>query len=541
MDMQSVVSGILFMSSKLRIVIIKPSKYAVDGYVERFRWGFMPNSTIPHIRSLTPESIDGTVLDIHTIDEYVHMDLEYINLLKRSDGTNTLVALVGVQSHQFHRALDLAAFARQFGCHVVIGGPHPMTCDTSACRIDGVSFALAEGELIWESILRDAIAGCLMPTYGRDGRWQHELSSPVITPPARKDLKRYVVPMLGLYPARGCPFSCTFCSVIKIAGRRIRSQSIGTTIDSLKAASAAGVRVVMFTSDNFNKYPDAEELLTAIIAERLGMRFMVQCDTQVGRQEGLIELMARAGCDHMFLGVESFNLATLRSVHKNQNRPEVYKGIVDLCRTYGIDAHFSNIIGFPEDTSSGIREHLKTLISFGPTWASFYILCPIPGTEQYHEFQQQGLIRESNLDRFDATTLTWEHPNLSRKQLEDMLFQCYARFYSARHAVDTVRLTRSERHSTIDSAVGVAAGTLFHRLCAWQRTHPMSGGIKRTRIDSANDYASLRRASYGFDHAPLPANLTLPEIDQEFSRHGNLANSLPSLIELSEVKPLSRR
>src|SRR3569833_560248 len=285
--------GVGNMRRSLRVVIIKPSKYDVDGYVERFRWGFMPNSTVPHMRSLTPSDIDGVTIETHSIDEYVYTDLNYLSLLERRDGVNTLVALAGVQSHQLHRALDLAAYAVKFGCHTIIGGPHPMTCDTSECWVPGVSFALAEGELIWGTVLRDAIDGQLRPIYGLNGRWQHELTSPVIVPPVSSDLKRYVVPMLGLYPARGCPFSCTFCSVIKIAGRRIRSQPVSTTIDSLKAARAAGVRVVMFTSDNFNKYPDAEELLNAIIDAKIDMRFMAQCDAQVNRQEDLVALMAR--------------------------------------------------------------------------------------------------------------------------------------------------------------------------------------------------------------------------------------------------------
>src|ERR1700681_1623898 len=121
--------------------------------------------------------------------------------------------------------------------------------------------------------------GVLRPVYGQERRWQHELEAPEIVPPSRKELSRYVVPMLGLYPARGCPFVCNFCSVIKIAGRRIRSQSIATTLASLRAAKAAGVRLIMFTSDNFNKYPDAEALLSTMIEERLGLEFFVQCDT----------------------------------------------------------------------------------------------------------------------------------------------------------------------------------------------------------------------------------------------------------------------
>jgi hypothetical protein len=101
------------MTQLLRVVILKPSKYTPDGHVERFRWGFMPNSTVPYVRSMTPAEVNGTPTDVHTIDEYVHTDLRYLSLLRGSQGGRTLVALVGVQSHQFHRALDLAAYARR--------------------------------------------------------------------------------------------------------------------------------------------------------------------------------------------------------------------------------------------------------------------------------------------------------------------------------------------------------------------------------------------------------------------------------------------
>jgi len=180
-----------------------------------------------------------------------------------------------VQSHQFHRALDLAAYARRNGCLAVIGGPHVMTCDTSLLHGRGVSFALAEAELVWPKVLQDAADGKLRPVYGQEHRWQQELEAPVIVPPNRKDLGRYLNRMLGLYPARGCPFLCNFCSVTKIAGRRIRSQSIATTLASLRAAKAAGVRAIMFTSDNFNKYPEAEALLEAMVEERLGLELFV--------------------------------------------------------------------------------------------------------------------------------------------------------------------------------------------------------------------------------------------------------------------------
>lgn len=506
----------------LRVVILKPSKYGVTGYVERFRRGFVPNSTIPYLRSMTPASIDGVQIETCAVDEYVQTDLRYLDLLKNPDSP-TLLALVGVQSHQFQRALDLAAFARANGIeHCVIGGPHPMTCDTSMLHHRGVSFALSEAETVWLPILRDAIRGELQPAYGREQRWTQDLHAPVLIPPSQRDLRRYVVPMLGIYPARGCPFTCTFCSVIKIAGRQIRSQTIDTTMASLRAAKAAGVRMVMFTSDNFNKYSDAHELLDQMIEEKIHIPFFVQCDTQVARQERFVELLGKAGCFEMFVGVESFSRQTLLAAHKTQNHPSTYGEIVRLCRENRIISQFSNIIGFPDDTVSAVRDHLGALCDMDPDVASFYVLTPIPGTQQYDEFLAADLITEKNLDRFDATCLTWRHPYLNPAQLQDLLFHCYKKFFSPR------RIARM----TIDSlkpkeiSAGLVAGLghpVFTRFAAWKKMHPMSGGVWCVRRDSASDYRELRKRRFGVDLVPLPQSLELSEADAALNRRVKIA------------------
>ena len=264
--------------AQLRVVLIKPSKYGIDGSVERFKKGYMPNATLWHIASLTPERIGDVPVTVHTIDEYVWQDLEYLRLLHHDPDVITLVALVGVQSHQFHRALDLTAYARHHGVrHCIIGGPHPMTCDTTSLQERGVSFALAEAELIWHEILEDAIMGELRPVYGADRRWAEQLPPVVINPPSPTDLSRYGAPILGLYPVRGCPYKCNYCSVIKISGRQVRSPDIESTLESLRRAKRAGVKLIMFVSDNFNKFPGVRELLHAMIDEGTGLRFFCQC------------------------------------------------------------------------------------------------------------------------------------------------------------------------------------------------------------------------------------------------------------------------
>ena len=187
--------------AQLRVVLIKPSKYSIDGSVERFKKGYMPNATLWHIASLTPERIGDVPVDRSSPSMSTSgRILSYLRLLHHDPDVITLLALVGVQSHQFHRALDLAAYARHHGVrHCIIGGPHPMTCDTTSLQGRGVSFALAEAELIWQEILEDAMAGELQPVYGADRRWAEQLPSVVINPPSPADLARYWAPIAWVF------------------------------------------------------------------------------------------------------------------------------------------------------------------------------------------------------------------------------------------------------------------------------------------------------------------------------------------------------
>ena len=498
----------------LRVVLVKPSKYAHDGRVERFRRGFMPNSTLYHLASLTPASIAGRAVRVETVDEYVETELDYLRLLRADDEHETVLALVGVQSHQLHRALDLAAYGRAHGVrHVVVGGPHPMTADTSALQGRGASFVLAEAEETWPEILGDAARGEIRPVYGDGRRFADTLAAPVLVPPSEERLRRYAVQMLGVYPARGCPYRCSFCSVIRVAGRRIRSEPVTTTLATLRAAKAAGVLLVMFTSDNFNKYPEAAELLEAMIAERLDLPFFVQCDVQVVRQPRFVELLARAGCYQMFVGVESFDRAALLAVKKNQNHPERYAELVRLCAEHGIGSHFSNILGFPSETAATIRERVDVLRALRPDLASFYVLTPFPGTEHYDELMAAGLVTERNLDRFDATCPTWRHPHLSGAELSALLAEAYGRFYAWPDvAAKSLRWAwRKRRSGNVLLKIAVAAYSVLSRYAVARGMHPMAGGMRRVALDGVADYAELRRRTYGLELAPLPESLAAPE------------------------------
>src|SRR4029453_15980918 len=107
--------------TSLRVLVVKPSTYDQRGLVRRSRRGFMPNTRVPYVASLTPRAVDGLPCEVETVDEYVQTDVDYLRRFAPGPGERTLVALVGVQSHQFPRALDLAALATRGGGPPLVG------------------------------------------------------------------------------------------------------------------------------------------------------------------------------------------------------------------------------------------------------------------------------------------------------------------------------------------------------------------------------------------------------------------------------------
>jgi hypothetical protein len=233
----------------------------------------------------------------------------------------------------------------------------------------------------------------------------------------------------------------------------------------------------------------------------------------IADDEELMELLGRARCYTIFIGVESMNRAVLKAAHKNQNDPKKYHTMIRLCHENGILPHFSNIIGFPEDHEEDIRSHVRELTRLNPESASFYILCPIPGTEQYADFRKAGVIFDSpNLDRFDATCETWKHPNFATGTLQKFLNWCYQEANTIPRLLG--RTIAPGWKWSITSRLQYLGATFYGRWVAAHGVHPMSGGVGQKRLDHVSSYLSLRREKYGFTHRPLPDNRALALVDQ---------------------------
>jgi len=478
----------------LRITLMSPAAYRPlpNGTMGTIGWwkGFMPWGGLFHLSAVIRHYAKASAIPIDTtlVDEVIQRDLSHLDSIT-PDACDLLI-LTSVQGTGMPRAADIAALARSRGVPTIIGGPHAIMCNMGDVLRPGISVAAGEAEVLIPHILQDIPGNSgLKPEYG-EGKFIASLLPLILDPQElRATLSRYVQPLAPVYfIARGCPFICSFCSVPVLAGSKVRVLETNSIIRALRVLVNAGIKWLMFPSDNFNKIPGIKDILRAIIEARLGIRFFVQCDAQIAHDEELVELLGRAGCFQMFVGVESLDRAVLESVHKRHNKPEQYAQIVRLCRKYGIKPHFSNIIGFPGQTPEQIEDHLVGLMELDPTFASFYVMTPEPGTPDWKTYTGKGLLTESDISLFDTSRLVWNQ-GIPPREMERILHRCYRRFH-----------LRSMRRPS-----GFIGGA-YSALMGFLGIHPMSSGIGPRVIDHADQYQALRRSTYGWDQLPLPVN-----------------------------------
>jgi hypothetical protein len=263
---------------KFRIVLIKPSKYDDEGYVIRFWKGVLPSNTLNVLHGLTEAVKDSRVfgdlrLEIVTFDETAESPpVRKIIRWSRRPSTKLVVGLVGVQTNQFPRALDLARQFRAAGIDVIVCGFHTSGTinmlgdqepDIQALVKESITI-VGEVEENWAEILADPLHGRLKPIYSFAQDLQNlvdigDSPLPRISP---KTMRRFAKPSFGTADtSRGCPFACSFCTIINVQGRKMRERSPESIAEMLRTNYREhGVSFYFFTDDNFARKTLAGDL-----------------------------------------------------------------------------------------------------------------------------------------------------------------------------------------------------------------------------------------------------------------------------------------
>jgi radical SAM superfamily enzyme YgiQ (UPF0313 family) len=484
---------------RLVVILIRPSKYDDEGYVVRHWRGAVPSNTLGCLHSLTEDAIRSGELGpidvrVEVIDEAVtRVRPEVLGQRFRRAGTKVVVGLVGVQSNQLPRAQDMARMFKREGFDVIVGGFHvsgamalaPTTPPECQELLDGgVTLVLGEVEGRWGGILRDVIAGRLRPLYDFLGS-PPDLGDMPLPLASRRTEKRFILAQNGTIDAgRGCPFSCSFCSIINVQGRTMRSRKAAGIIEQIRRnyrrKSRRGVRHYFLTDDNFARNPQWEAIFDGLAmlreAESLDIDFMMQVDTQASKIPRFVEKAARAGCVQVFIGVESVRDDNLAAGGKPQNKTAEYRQMIGRWHEAGVICHAGVIVGFPQDTYERVMEDVRTLSeTMLVDEASFFMLTPIPGSRDHQAALESGRPLDADYNNYDSSHATAPHPRMTRDEWERAFRDAWAEFYSFE------RVRRALLRQNRRTYWPLLKTVLWYRAAMIEGAHPMVTGFFRLK------------------------------------------------------------
>jgi radical SAM superfamily enzyme YgiQ (UPF0313 family) len=483
---------------RFSLVLIKPSHYDDDGYVIQWLRSGLPSNTLAVLNGLALDCHqrrvlgDDVVIDISAFDETnTRIKPERIARQIARAGGRGLVALVGVQTNQFPRAMDIARRLRAAGAQVSIGGFHVSGClamlpdlppELREAMDLGVSLFAGEAEGRLEIVLRDAWNGTLQPLYNyMDDPPSLEGATIPILPAAQ--IKRTGGAITSFDAGRGCPFQCSFCTIINVQGRKPRHRSADDVERIVRQNAAQGVHRFFITDDNFSRNADWEKIFDRLIdlreKEKLKAKFVIQVDTMCHRLPHFIEKAARAGVVRVFIGIESINPDCLAGARKKQNKIAEYRKMLLQWKHAGITSIAGYILGFPSDTPESIGRDVEIIKRELPIdLLQFFCLTPLPGSEDHQRLYQAGVPMDPDLNRYDVEHVTTDHPLMSKAQWQQAYRDAWAAFYSRDHFETVMR-----RAEATQSGPGKVLTQLIWSYCSveLEKVHPYQGGYLRRK------------------------------------------------------------
>jgi hypothetical protein len=480
------------------VVLVKPSHYDDDGYVIQWLRSPIPSNSLASLYGLVRDCAERAVLgpdvdlEIHVFDE-TNSRIRPARLAAMIERAGAgIVMLVGVQSNQFPRALDLAAPLRARGIAVGVGGFHVSGAigmldgadpDLDRAKAMGVSLFAGEAEGRLDQVLLDAAAGTLKPLYnfmadlpGLDG-------TPIPLMAAER-AQRTVGGTTSFDAGRGCPYQCSFCTIINVQGRKSRRRSPGDIEKIVRVNYAQGLRGFFITDDNFARNKDWEPILDRIIhlrrTEKFNISFIIQVDTLCHKLPNFVTKCARAGVRRVFIGLENINPDNLLGAKKRQNKITEYRQMLLAWKQAGVITYAGYILGFPNDTVDSILHDIDVIKRELPLdLIEFFYLTPLPGSEDHLKLFRAGAPLDPDMNKYDLNHVCTTHPRMSRAEWDRAYKLAWQRYYTIEH-VETVLRRVATTGANASNALFLI--TWFMGSINLEKIHPLEGGFLRLKF-----------------------------------------------------------
>ena len=393
------------------LILVKPSHYDDDGYVIQWFRSTIPSNSLAAVFGLARDCAQRHVLgedvaiEIHPFDETnTRIRPERLARMIEEAGAG-MVMMIGVQSNQFPHALDLAKPLRERGIQVGIGGFHVsgilsmMDGNAPICigpRRWGFRFLPAKRKGAWRQVLKDAFEKKLKPLYNYMADLPNIEGEPIPLIPAIR-AARTAGAVTSFDAGRGCPFQCSFCTIINVQGRKSRRRSPDDVERIIRENVAQGLNSFFITDDNFARNKDWEVILDRLIhlrlVEKIKMSFMIQVDTLCHKLPNFIEKCAAAGVKRAYIGLENINPDSLAGAHKRQNKITEYRKMLQAWkaarRSSPTAVTFSGFRTTRRNRSSAMCEIVMKELPLDIL--EFFFLTPLPGSEDHQKLVNSGV------------------------------------------------------------------------------------------------------------------------------------------------------
>ena len=274
---------------------------------------------------------------------------------------------------------------------LIAGGTHPTIIPEEPLIKASFDFVIrGEGEETMVSLVNaiknkvDA-AKVLGINYKKDGKIIRNENRPLIQNldklpfPAfhlMKDAQKNIYACTGITTARDCPFQCNYCASNLMWTRNVRFRSPANVVEEIKDRyNRLGIKNYSFNDDTFTLKNDfVEETCNRILA--LPFKITWHCDTR-GDTITLktLKLMKKAGCNHIYLGLESGSPKIQKMIKKNIGNSKI-KEAVKLARKAGVETTVYFMAGFPDETEENLMESVAAMKNIAPDHAIWSILTP---------------------------------------------------------------------------------------------------------------------------------------------------------------------
>jgi radical SAM superfamily enzyme YgiQ (UPF0313 family) len=371
----------------------------------------LPVINLPLLAALTPPQHAVTLID----ENVAEIDFDRC---ARAD----IVGLTGMNVQRV-RMREILGELKRRGVFTVVGGAWVTVSEEDFGDLADVVF-IGEADETWPRFLAAWAEGRHAARYE-----QAEKTDLTKLPVPRFDLlpmTRYAY--AGVQVSRGCPFTCEFCDIIVVFGRRPRIKTSEQVIAELEGILATGPYNCFIVDDNFiaNKKaikPVLREIINWQKAKGYPLNFATEATIDLAEDEELMRLMVDANIDCVFVGIETPSEAALRETKKIQNladRQGTMLEKVHRIQRAGLEVWSGMIVGFDSDDEGVFEQQRSFLEEARIVQAMINTLVAIPRTPLFARLEREGRLDNSGEAADWGTVSTNVIPRrISRAALSD--------------------------------------------------------------------------------------------------------------------------